>query len=113
MVNRGHQQVFVNSSRLRRSTDMGVVSLCLSRQDASTDMQHDLLRSACDLALRSNMDPDLLRSSCICIDAPFREEHDVARIMPLAFLVRKFFLQKMFLTKTAIWAVFVPCCLNR
>ena len=35
---------FANNSRLKRatSTDMGVVSLCLSCQDASTDMQLDV-----------------------------------------------------------------------
>ena len=38
---------------------MGVVSLSLSCHDASADMQHDLLRSKCDLTwpcLRSNVD---------------------------------------------------------
>ena len=99
MVNRGHQQVFANSSRLKRATDMGVVSLCLSCQDASTDMQHDLLRSTCDLDLRSNIDPDLSKSPCICFDAPCGEEHDGAQIMPLAFLVRKLF-AKMLLPNT-------------
>ena len=28
---------------LKKAADMGVVSLCLSCQDASTDMQHDQL----------------------------------------------------------------------
>ena len=47
-VIRGHQQVFANNSRLKRATDLGMVSLCSSCQDASPDMQHDLLRSTCD-----------------------------------------------------------------
>ena len=46
---RSHQQFCVNKSRLKRAADMGVVSLCLSCEDASTDMQHDLLASTCDL----------------------------------------------------------------
>ena len=48
-VIRGHQQAFANNSRLKRATDMGVVSLCLSCHDASTDMQQDLHGSTCDL----------------------------------------------------------------
>ena len=35
----GHQQVFADNLRLRRARDMKVVSMCLSRQYASTDMQ--------------------------------------------------------------------------
>ena len=42
-VTRGHQQVFVITSRLKRARNMGVVSLCLSCNDTSTDMQHGLL----------------------------------------------------------------------
>ena len=105
MVNRGHQQV--HSSRLKRATDMGVVSLCLSCRDASTDMQHDLFRSTCDLDLRSSNDPDLSKSPCICFDAPCGEEHDGAQIMPLAFLVRKLF-AKMFLPKTVYLQFLTP-----
>ena len=41
--------IFANNSRLKRATDMGVVSLCLYGQDASTDLQYDLLGSTCDL----------------------------------------------------------------
>ena len=88
MLNRGHQRVFAYSSRLKRATDMDMVPLCLSRRDASTDMQHDLLKSTCDLDPRSNIDPGLSRPPCICFDGPCREKHDGgARIMPPAFLV--------------------------
>ena len=38
---------------------MGLISMCLSRRDASTDMQHDLSRSRRNLDLRSNVDLDL------------------------------------------------------
>ena len=105
MVNLGHQ--LVHSSRLKRATDMGVVSLCLSCRDASTDMQHDLFRSTCDLDLRSNNDPDLSKSPCICFDTPCGEEHDGAQIMPLAFLVRKLF-AKMLLPKTVFLQFLIP-----
>ena len=44
---------------------MKVVSMCLSRQYASTDMQ---LGSRRDLDLRSNFDLDLSRSCYICFD---------------------------------------------
>ena len=53
---RGHQQIFADNLRLRRARDMKVVSVCLSRQYASTDMQ---LGSRRDLDLRSNFDLDL------------------------------------------------------
>ena len=46
----GHQQVCAYNSRLKRARDMGVVSLSLSCNDASKDMQHDLRGSTCDLA---------------------------------------------------------------
>ena len=48
-VIRCHQQVFVNNSRLKRNTDMGVVSLRSSCQDASSEIQHALLGPTCDL----------------------------------------------------------------
>ena len=52
----GNQQVFANNSRLKRATDTCMVSLCLSCQDESPDVQHALLGSTCDLGLRSNFD---------------------------------------------------------
>ena len=48
---RGDQQVFADNLRLRRARDMRVVSMCLSRQYATTDMQLGWRR---DLDLRSN-----------------------------------------------------------
>ena len=50
---RGHQQFLADKLRLRRARDMKVVSMCLFRQYASTDMQ---LGSSRDLDLRSNFD---------------------------------------------------------
>ena len=35
---------FVNNSRLKEDRTLGMTTLCLSRQDASTDMQYDLFR---------------------------------------------------------------------
>ena len=46
---RVHKQVFANNSRMKRTTDTGMVSLCSSCQDASPDMQHNLLGSTSDL----------------------------------------------------------------
>ena len=53
--------VFADNLRLRRARDMKVVSMCLSRQYASTHMQ---LGSRRDLDLRSDFDLDLSRSTC-------------------------------------------------
>ena len=82
---------------------MGLVSTCFSRRDASTDMQHDLSSSRHDLDLKSNFDLDLSRSTCICFDAPWQEEHDSVRIIPLAFLVQKLFAINDFCQKRLFW----------
>ena len=48
-VIRGHHQVLADNSRLKRATDMSVVSLCLYRHDASTDIQLEPNGSTFDL----------------------------------------------------------------
>ena len=68
-----------------------MASLCLSHQDASTDMQHDLFWSLRDLDLRSNFDLDLLRSNHISFEASLREKHDDAIADSLSLLVQKLF----------------------
>ena len=82
----GHQQVFADNLRLRRARDMKVVSMCLSRQYASTDMQLGLRR---DLDLRSNFGLDLSRSCYICFDASWRGKHDGVKIISLSFQTQK------------------------
>ena len=55
----GHKQSIGNYSGTKRDTSSRMASLCLSRQDASIDMQFDLLYgSSCDLDL-SNFQLDL------------------------------------------------------
>ena len=44
-----NQQVLANNSQLKRATGMDVVALCLYCHDQSTDLQHELLGSTCDL----------------------------------------------------------------
>ena len=51
---------FANNFRLKRDTDMQLISLCFPRRDASDDMQHALFGWTRDLDLRSNFDLDLL-----------------------------------------------------
>ena len=53
-----------------------------------------------DLDLRPNSDIDLLRPKCAYFDASWRQEHDAAKIMSLAFLVQKLFAKKTFFKKT-------------
>ena len=84
---------FANIFLLKRDTDVQVVSLCSSRQDASFDMQHDLLWSPRKLDLRSNFDLDLLRSKRICFDASQRRKHDGVIADSLSFLVQKEFVK--------------------
>ena len=74
--------------------DKAVVSLCLSYCDASTDLQHSLLGSKCNLTgLWSQLKcwPNRSKSSCISCDELWREEHDEARNISPAFLVQKLF----------------------
>ena len=61
--------VFANNYWSKRDTDVRVVSLCFSHQDASIHMQYDLLGSPRDLDLRSNFDLDLSRSCYTCFYA--------------------------------------------
>ena len=58
---------------------MIVVSMCLSRQYGSNDMQ---LGSSRDLDLRSNFDLDLSRSYYTCFEAG---KHDGVKIIALSF----------------------------
>ena len=96
--------------RIGRDRALWMVPMCLSRTDASTDMQSDLLGSARDLTRpwpEVKYWPDSSRSPCICFDAPCREDHDDARILPQAFLVRKVFAKKLF-ARNSYFAVFGP-----
>ena len=68
---------------------MRVVLLCFSHQDASINVQCDLLRSPRDLDLRSSFDLDLSRSCYTCFDASWRGKHDGVKIIALSFQKRK------------------------
>ena len=70
-----------------RARDTGVVSLWLSCHGASTDVQHGLLGPVCDLTWlwrRVKYWHDHSKSVRISFDALWREEHDIARIIPPA-----------------------------
>ena len=51
-----NKDFFANNWRLKRVGDTGVVSLCLSRHEASTECNSDLLGSPRELDLKSNLD---------------------------------------------------------
>ena len=70
---------------------MQMVSLCLSCQDASTDMPYDLSGSSRDLDLRSKFEIDLTRSTCTCSDASRQEKHDGIKTIAVSLLVQKLF----------------------
>ena len=96
----GHKQVFADNLRLRRARDMKVVSMCLSRQYASTDMQ---LGSSRDLDLRSNFDLDLSRSCYTCFDASWRGKHGGVKIIARSFQTQKLSLKNCFAQKCRFW----------
>ena len=101
--------VFLLNSRLKIATNVGLVSLYLFCQDASTDMQHDLLGSTRDLTWpwpEAEYWPDHAMSPGKCFDAPWQEEHDGARIRPLTYLVRKLFAKKTCFEKKTFFAFF-------
>ena len=86
-----------------------MVPLCLYCQDESTNMQFELLGSTFDLRWHwpeVKYWPDNSKLPCMCFDAPWREEHDGARNMLLAFLVQKLF-AKTFLPGTATLTFFI------
>ena len=105
----GHQQVFADNLRLRRARDMKVVSMCLSRQYASTDLQ---LGSSRDLDLRSNFDLDFSRSCYTCFDASWWDKHDGVKIIALSFQTQKLSLKKLFRSKNAVFDLSWPLTLK-
>ena len=99
-VTRGHQQFFADNLRLRRARDMKVVSMCLSRQYASTDMQ---LGSRRDLDLRSNFELDSSRSCYTCFEAYWQGEHDGVKIIALSFQTHTLSSKNCFAQKCRFW----------
>ena len=88
---KGHQRsleatnsFFYNNSCLKRDRTLGMASLCLAHQVASTDMQHDLFWSLRDLDLSLNFDLDFLRSNHMPFEASLREKHDGAIVDSLS-----------------------------
>ena len=73
---KGHQRsfeatnsFFANNYWLKQDRTLGMASLCLSQQDATTDMQHDLFWALRDLDLWSTY---------ISFETSLREKHDAA-----------------------------------
>ena len=77
----------VNKFSLKRARTLEMTLLCLSHQDTSTDMHHDLFRSVRDLDLRSSCDVDLLSSTNIFFEVFLRKKHDdgIGDYLPLLF----------------------------
>ena len=94
---------FANNFRLKRDTDMGLVSLHFSRRDASDDMQHDLFEWPHDLDLKSNFDLDLSRSKNISFNASRREKHDGTIADSLSFFVQTLFTKNGLRKKRLFW----------
>ena len=74
---------------------MKMASLCLSHQNGSIDMQHDLFRSLRDPYLRLNFDIDITRSNSrsIYLSKRLREKHDDVIVYSLSLLVQKLFVK--------------------
>ena len=70
---------------------MGQAPMCLSCQDASYDVDHDLLRSFRDLDLRSTFKVDLSRSNDIPFHSSRRGEHDGTIVIALTCSCQKLF----------------------
>ena len=89
-VMRIHKTFFDNNSLQIEDREAKLALLCLARQDASTDMQHGILGSIHDLDLKTNFQLDLLRSSCISFEPPWRGEHDGVKIISLPWVLKLF-----------------------
>ena len=81
----GSWAVFDNNSLQIEDREAKLPPLCLSRRDASTDVQHDIPGSPCDLDLWSNIQLDLLRLLCMSFEPPWRGEHDAVNISSLSW----------------------------
>ena len=81
---------------MKRDRTLGMISLCLTHHDASTDMQHDLFWSLRDLDLRSNFYLDFSRSNHISFEASIREKHDDVFADSLSLLAQKLFVKEYF-----------------
>ena len=106
---RGHKQVFADNLRLRRARDMNVVSMCLSRQYASIDMQ---LGSSRDLDLRSNFDLDLSRSCYTCFERLDKANTMVSKLLLYHFKHRSYHWKTVSL-KNAVFDLSWPLTLKR
>ena len=108
----GHKNIYVNNSSQKRGRTVDEVSLCLSCQDASTDLEYDLpgsfIRSG---HLTWSIQIDLLELRRICFDTSRREECDGFAIFPLSlyflsnFLIQKLFAETLILPKNifVVW----------
>ena len=85
-----YRQFFDSNSLQLKDVEAKLAPLCLSRRDASTDMQHDIPGSSHGHDLRSYIQLDLLRSSCISFEPPWRGEHDAVKIISLPWSHKKF-----------------------
>ena len=89
----GHENVYLDKSWQNRVKAVCEVPLCLSCNDATADMLHDLPGSF----IRSGhlTWPQVIffeltyRSTCICLDESQRDEHGLAKRFSLSFLAKK------------------------
>ena len=82
---------------------MKAVPMCLSRQDGSYDMHHDMLDSEIDVDLDLDLRPrsqfDLAMSSYISFKQAVREKHDGAQVIYLASTNGNKYIKRMFCSK--------------
>ena len=102
---RGQLRFLGNNSWLEQDTGSKTRLLCLSRQDGSTDMQHDLFGSGHDLDLRSNFKFDLLRSNYISFNASWWDKHGGVWTVSLSYLEHELLQKNDFHEKRLFW----PC----
>ena len=104
---RGHQQVFADNLRLRRAREMKVVSVRLSRQYASTDMQ---LGSSRDLDLRSKID---LEGHAIHVSMCLEEANTMVSKLLLYHFKHRSYHWKTVSLKNAVFDLSWPLTLTR
>ena len=85
-----NQPFFANNFWSKRDRDVRVVLLCFSHQDASINVQCDLLRSPRDTLTWGHVLTLTFPRSCYtCFDASWRGKHDGVKIIALSFQKRK------------------------
>ena len=100
-VIRGHRYPYINNPWLDENKNVKLASMCLSRQDGSNAMQHDLLDR--DRKVIVKFQTDFSRSYYISFKPVWRDKNDGTNIISVASADKKLLAETIFPTKGLFW----------